>query len=117
MQNNLASPMRRSLRALVVEDELRLRELLLDVLPDMGFPATAVRSAEDAWRIMETDPRDILLLDLHLPGESGMEFFRRLRESTTVPQVIIITGHGDLESARQAIHLDAVDFLPKPCHL
>jgi DNA-binding NtrC family response regulator len=104
-------------QVLVVEDEPRLRALLLDVIPDMGFAVTAARSAEEAGRIMQRQPHDIILLDLQLPGMNGMEFFERLHDRWPRTQVIVVTGFGNLESARQAIRLDVVDFLTKPCHL
>lgn len=104
-------------RVLIVEDEPRLRELLLDVVPDMGFAATAARTAEEATRLMEAEPREILILDLQLPLMHGMDLFRRVRERWPATQVIVLTGFGDLESARDAIRLDVVDFLSKPCHL
>jgi DNA-binding NtrC family response regulator len=107
----------RTLRVLIVEDEQRLRDLLVDVLPGMGFPATGVRSAEEATRLMETSPCDIALLDLQLPVMGGMDFFARLRQRWPATQVIVLTGFGDLEAARRAIRLDVVDFLSKPCPL
>jgi DNA-binding NtrC family response regulator len=107
----------RPLRVLIVEDETRLRELLVDVLPDMGYTASSARSAEEAWKLLESESPDIILLDLLLPGEGGMEFFHRLRQSHPTTQVIIMTGHGDLDVAREAIRLDVVDFIRKPCHL
>jgi DNA-binding NtrC family response regulator len=105
------------LQVLVVEDEPRLRELLLEVIPDMGFGVTAARSAEEAGRIMQQNPHDIILLDLQLPGMNGMEFFEQLRGRWPRTQVIVATGFGNLETARRAIRLDVVDFLTKPCHL
>jgi DNA-binding NtrC family response regulator len=107
----------RALRVLIVEDESRLRDLLLDVIPDMGFAATAARTAEDAKRVMEVDPHEIVLLDLRLPDMCGMDFFEFVHGHWPDTQVIILTGFGDLEAAKQAIHLDVVDFLSKPCHL
>jgi DNA-binding NtrC family response regulator len=107
----------RTLRVLVVEDEPRLRELLLDVLPGMGYPASAARSGEEALRVMQSDPHDLIILDLQLPGMGGMECFERIRHHWPASQVIVLTGFGDLEMARQAIHLDVVDFLSKPSHL
>jgi DNA-binding NtrC family response regulator len=107
----------RPLRVLIVEDESRLRELLLDVVPDMGFPATAARSAEEAARIMESQPHDIVLLDLQLPLMGGMDFFAQIRDRWPNTEVIILTGFGDIDAARKAIHLDVVDFLSKPFHL
>jgi DNA-binding NtrC family response regulator len=107
----------RTLRVLVVEDEPRLRELLLEVLPGMGYPASAARSGEEALRVMQSDPHDLIILDLQLPGMGGMECFERIRQHWPGTQVIILTGFGDLKAARQAIHLDVVDFLSKPSHL
>jgi DNA-binding NtrC family response regulator len=104
-------------RVLVVEDEPRLRELLLDVIPDMGFTATAARTAEEASRLMEAEAREILILDLQLPLMHGMDLFRQVRQRWRNTQVIVLTGFGDLDSARDAIRLDVVDFLSKPCHL
>jgi DNA-binding NtrC family response regulator len=104
-------------RVLIVEDESRLRELLVDVIPDMGFAATAVRSAEEAAKLMESDPAEIVMLDLQLPVMGGMDFFEQIHQQWPGTQVIILTGFGDLESARRAIRLDVVDFLTKPFHL
>ncbi len=102
---------------LIVEDEPRLRDLLARALPGMGFSATSARNAEEAVKAMDAAQAGIVLLDLNLPGMTGMEFFHKLRERWSQTQVIILTGFGDLESAREAIRLDVVDFLTKPCHL
>jgi DNA-binding NtrC family response regulator len=83
----------------------------------MGFAADAVRSAEDARKAMEADPHEIVMLDLRLPLMDGMELFELLRQRWPETQVIIMTGFGDLEAARQAIHLGVVDFITKPFHL
>jgi DNA-binding NtrC family response regulator len=107
----------RAPRVLIVEDEVNLRELLLDVVPDMGFPASAVRSAEEALRSMQQDRPDILILDLQLPGMGGMDLFERVRQDWPEVQVIVLTGFGDLATAQRSIHLDVVEFLSKPCHL
>jgi DNA-binding NtrC family response regulator len=107
----------RSLRVLVVEDEQRLRDLLSETLPDMGYAATAVRSGEEALRVMQSAPHDVLLLDLHLPVMDGMELFEQVRQRWPATQVIVMTGYGDLETARRAIHLDVVEFLTKPSPL
>ncbi len=104
-------------RVLIVEDEPRLRQLLAEEIPDMGFAATAARSAEEACRLMETDPHEIMLLDLQLPVMGGMDLFDQVRRQWPATQVIILTGFGDLNAAQRAIHLDVVDFLSKPCPL
>jgi DNA-binding NtrC family response regulator len=104
---------------LIVDDEPRIRELLLDLCPDLGLLPTAVRSAEEAIRVIDAAPSapDILILDLQLPLTSGLDFLQALRERCVAAQVIILTGFGDLETARRAIHLNVLEFLTKPCPL
>lgn len=105
------------MHVLIVEDEKRLREMLEAALPDMGFAATGARSAEDALRILEASAHQIVLLDLRLPGMNGLDFLHRVRDNWPATGVIILTGYGDLDAARQAIHLDVVEFLTKPAPL
>lgn len=102
---------------LVVEDEQRLREMLLRAMPDMGFVAEGVGSAEQALKMLKETPRHVLVLDLNLPGMSGLDLLEIVREDWPKIQAIVLTGFGDLEAARQAIHLDVVEFLTKPCTL
>ena len=102
---------------LVVEDEPRMRELLQRVLTGWGFDAAVARSAEEATKLAEARPPDVVVLDLNLPGEGGIEWFRRLREKLPNVQAIIVTGFASIEAAREAIHLDVVEFLTKPARL
>jgi DNA-binding NtrC family response regulator len=104
-------------RVLVVEDESRLRELLQRALVGWGFEAAVARSGEEALRMNDAEPFDIVILDLNLPAMDGLEALRRLRERTPALQAIIVTGFASIESAKQAVHLDVVEFLTKPCHL
>src|SRR5437870_4590039 len=100
-------------RVLVVEDETRLRELLRRVMTGWGCDVTAARSAEEAWRLVEAQAFDVAVLDMNLPGEGGLEFFRRARARLPRLQGIVLTGFASIESAREAIHLDVVEFLTK----
>jgi DNA-binding NtrC family response regulator len=102
---------------LVVDDEPRIRNMLAQALKQMDFRATLAASAEAASRELAQRPFDILILDLNLPGMDGMEFLTGVRKQHRDIQVIILTGFGDLEAARRAIHLDVVEFLTKPCAL
>lgn len=102
---------------LIVEDEPRMRELLERAMSSWGLRVDTARSAEEALRLMQTEPRDILLLDLNLPAMGGMDLFELIRRQWPSTQVVILTGFGDLDAARRAIHLDVVEFLTKPCHL
>lgn len=104
-------------RVLIVEDEAKMRDLLSRAIGSWGLETSAARSGEEALRLMEAEPRQIVILDLNLPSMSGMECFAQVRQRWPDTQVIVLTGFGDLDSAKQAIHLDVVEFLTKPCHL
>jgi DNA-binding NtrC family response regulator len=106
-----------AIRVLLVEDESRLRDMLLRAVSDMGFEAHGVASAEAALRVISERPPEIVVLDLNLPGMSGMDLFAAIRKSHPQTQVIVLTGFGALDAAQRAIHYDAVDFLTKPCAL
>src|SRR5688572_510366 len=109
--------MRTNYRVMIVEDEPRMRELLVRAISGWGFESAAARSGEEALRLMDGQAAPVMVLDLNLPAMSGMEVFEAVRQRWPATQVIILTGFGDLESARKAIHLDVVEFLTKPCHL
>ena len=100
---------------LLVEDEPRLREMLIQGTREMGFQPAGIGSAEGALRLLDKQPYPVIVVDLNLPGTSGMELLKTVRERWPTTQAIILTGFGDLNAARQAIHLDVVDFLTKPC--
>ena len=104
-------------RVLVVEDEVRMRELLVRALSGWGFATAAARSGEEAIRLNEQNPFDIVVLDLNLPGMDGMQCLSRLREKSPHMQAIVLTGFASVDAAKQAVHLDVVEFLTKPAHL
>ena len=114
----LSSDLPTGFEVLVVEDELRIRTMHFGrSRGDGGFDATL--PALPRWALKELASRafDILILDLNLPGVDGLEFLKTLRQKYSALQVIILTGFGDLEAAKTAIHLDVVEFLTKPCTL
>jgi len=104
-------------RILIIDDEPRMRDLLHRAITSWGHKASTARSGEEALRVMQAEPADIILLDLNLPAMSGLEFLERIRQTHPLSEVIILTGFGDLEAAKKAIHLDVVEFLTKPAHL
>lgn len=110
-------PLHKSMSVLVVEDEKRLRELLVDAIPDMGFAATGARSGEEALACMEAAPHDIVILDLNLPQMHGLDVLERIRQRWPLTRAIVMTAFGDLAAAQRAIHLEVVEFLTKPCPL
>ena len=102
---------------LIVEDELRLREMLHRAVREMGFNPTVAATGEAALREADKRQFDIAIVDLNLPGMGGLTMLERLRDSQPDVQAIVLTGFGDLDAARAAIRLDVVDFLTKPCAL
>jgi len=111
----LLAPHAASQRVLIVEDEQHLREMLHTSLTEMGLRPTAARNAEAALRLINQHFFALALIDLNLPGIGGLELCEILHEQRPHIQSIILTGFGDLDSARQAIRLEVVDFLTKPC--
>lgn len=106
-----------NLRVCIVDDEARLRELLVGEIGAMGHAATGFAKAEDAWRALQGDAFDVAILDLNLPGMSGMELFGRIREKGLNVAVVVLTGFGSLETAVQSLRWQADDYLTKPCSL
>ena len=107
-------------QVLLVEDESRLREMLTRAIHEMGFVPTAAPQAEAALRLIEQRGGrgfDILIVDLNLPGIGGLELLEQVKARWPATQAIVLTGFGDLNAAKQAIRLDVVDFLSKPCPL
>lgn len=102
---------------IVVEDEPKLRSVTQRSVEQLGYRCAAAASGEDALRQMREAPAGVAILDLNLPGMHGMTLFEKIRRGWPATQVIVLTGFGDLDDAKQAIRLDVVDFLTKPTHL
>ena len=98
---------------LVVDDEAPIRTLLADLLRRRGFHVTTAGSGEEAVGIIEQCPFDLLLLDLRLPGLSGIELANHVRERHLDPAIIILTAYGSLDSAVEGMHLGVCDYLSK----
>ena len=99
---------------LIVDDERGIRETLRAVIEDEGFVADAVASGEECLKALELRAYGCVLLDVWLPGIDGLETLKRLREQGTEAAVVIISGHGNIETAVRATKLGAFDFIEKP---
>jgi two-component system nitrogen regulation response regulator NtrX len=101
---------------LVVDDEPGIRESLSGVLEDEGYAVRAVETGEEALSQLASRSYPIVLLDIWLPGQDGLEVLSRIQEMEPVsrPAVIVISGHGTVETAVKATKLGAYDFLEKP---
>jgi two-component system nitrogen regulation response regulator NtrX len=99
---------------LIVDDEPGVRNALSGVLRDEGYTVEAVPSGEACLERLARGPVDLIVLDVWLPGMDGLATLARLRERQVDAQVVLISGHGNIESAVRAIKLGAFDFVEKP---
>jgi two-component system phosphate regulon response regulator OmpR len=98
---------------LVVDDDDRLRELLRKYLAEKGFIVTVARDANDARARMRTIAFDLVVLDLMMPGESGLSFAGSIRRGNNIP-ILMLTAMGEIEERIHGLEVGADDYLTKP---
>jgi DNA-binding NtrC family response regulator len=99
---------------LLVDDEKNIRLTLSHSLEPLGLPIKTAVNGEEALQKLQEEEFSLLLLDLKMPGIDGMDVLHRVRERWPETCVIIITAHGTIDSAVDAMKLGAVDFIQKP---
>jgi two-component system nitrogen regulation response regulator NtrX len=99
---------------LIVDDESTIRQSLQGVLEDEGYQISLAESGEECLEILRKHAFDLALLDVWLPGMDGLETLEKIREMENAPEIIMISGHGTIETAVRATKLGAYDFLEKP---
>jgi two-component system nitrogen regulation response regulator NtrX len=102
---------------LIVDDEAGVRSALSGVLRDEGYQVDAVDSGEACLDRVARAPYDVIVLDIWLPGLDGLATLERLRQRHVDAPVVMISGHGNIESAVRAIKMGAFDFVEKPLSL
>ena len=102
---------------LIVDDEAGIRDSVAGVLTDEGYSASSAESGEACLERLRKGAFDVVLLDIWLPGIDGLETLERIRQLDNPPEVIMISGHGTIETAVRATKLGAYDFLEKPLSL
>jgi len=102
---------------LIVDDEPGIRQSLKGVLEDEGYKTLAVGSGEACLEALGKRNFDVVLLDIWLPGMDGLEALEKIKQAEDGPEVIMISGHGTIETAVRATKLGAFDFLEKPLSL
>ena len=102
---------------LVVDDESGIRQSLTSILEEEGYRVEAVGSGEECLATVAARPFDLILLDVWLPGMDGLVTLERLQQSVPAPMVVMISGHGNIETAVRATKLGAFDFVEKPLSL
>ena len=106
--NNAAAP-----HILVVDDDPTIRDLVVEYLSDNDLRTSAAASGREMFELFDTQAIDLVLLDLKLPGEDGMQLARALRERATVP-IVLLTGRNEEADRVMGLELGADDYVTKP---
>jgi len=102
---------------LIVDDEATILSSLSQVLQDEHYQVTTAMSGQEALKLLTSDVPDLVLLDIWMPEMDGLEVLKRAREQVPSLQVMMMSGHGSIETAVKAIKLGAYDFIEKPLSL
>jgi two-component system nitrogen regulation response regulator NtrX len=102
---------------LIVDDEAGIRDSLSSILTEEGYAVESVGSGEECLARLAKQPIDLVLLDVWLPKMDGIETLERMRRDGHFPMVVMISGHGNIETAVRATKLGAFDFVEKPLSL
>ncbi len=107
----------RSLRVLFVDDERALQELMKSELPRLGHEVTVCPDGRAALKALEKATFDAAILDLRMPGMTGIEVLEQLKKASPDTEAVMMTGHASMETAIEAMRLGAFDYITKPCKL
>ena len=102
------------IRLLVVDDEESIRRLCMTVGEALGFVCLQAENGEAALALLEDQPTHMILTDLVMPQMSGLEFLERAKKLMPRAEIAVMTGHGSVETAVQAMKLGAYDYIAKP---
>jgi len=102
---------------LIVDDEISIRESLKGILQDEGFRTLFAANGEEGLALLKEEDPDLVLLDIWMPGMDGLEALQRIREAYPEQLVIMMSGHGTIETAVKATKFGAYDFIEKPLSL
>jgi two-component system nitrogen regulation response regulator NtrX len=101
-------------KILIIDDEVSILDSLAGILSDEGFTPLCVASAEEGLNRLKSETVDLVLLDIWMPGMDGIEALKQIKAEFPDLQVIMISGHGTIETAVQATKIGAFDFIEKP---
>ena len=103
-----------SMNVLLVDDEVEFLETLVKRLRKRKLTARGVNSGEEALEDLRVNPADIVILDVKMPGMSGLEILQRIKKEYPLTEVIMLTGHASMEVAIEGMDIGAFDYLMKP---
>src|SRR5436305_3145213 len=115
-RSRLATP-HNSLRILFADDERSLQEFMRSELPRLGHDVTVCPDGKAAVKALEKTVFDAAILDLRMPGLTGIEVLDQIKQVSPDTEVVIMTGHASVETAIEAVRLGAFDYVTKPCKL
>lgn len=104
-------------RVLIVDDEVEFVETIVKRLRDRGLEAEGVHSGPEALSLLEGRDFDVCVLDYRMPGMDGIEALRLMKKKKPLMEVIMLTGHGSVESGIQGLQLGAYNYVMKPAPL
>jgi len=104
-------------KILIIDDERGIRSSLKGILEDEGYSIKTANTGEDCLKLIEWQNFDLILLDIWLPEMDGIEVLKKIKTMDENPQIVMISGHGTVETAVKATKLGAYDFLEKPLSL
>ena len=104
-------------RILLVDDEEVFAKNMSKLLTNRGYQVTAVNGGQGAIQALEGQSFDVVVLDLKMPGLDGIATLKEINRLGLSTQTLILTGHGSIDTALEAIKLGAYDFLTKPCEI
>src|SRR5438876_1047464 len=107
----------KNLRILFADDEKSLQEFMRSELPRLGHEVTVCPDGKAAVKALEKGTFDAAILDLRMPGLTGIEVLEQLKQMAPDTEAIVMTGHASMETAIEAVRLGAFDYLTKPCKL
>ncbi len=104
-------------RVLIVDDEVDFVETIVKRLIDRGLDVDGVHSGQEALDLMDKKDFDVVILDVKMPGMDGIETLRAMKKKSPLTEVIMLTGHGSVESGIQGLQLGAYNYVMKPVPL
>ncbi|MBI4774260.1 MAG: response regulator [Deltaproteobacteria bacterium] len=104
----------KNIQVLLVDDEAEFMETLIKRMRKRNVDIAGVKSGEEALSALDRSPADVVVLDVRMPGMDGIETLKQIKKRHPLTEVIMLTGHANMEVAVQGMELGAFDYLMKP---